>query len=297
MVNAFSPARPATIACREIREEDFSAIADLLARGFPGRQTAYWRRGLARMATLHVPAGYPRFGFTMLSADKPVGVILQLNREFRDASGKPYVRCNLSSWYVEPAYRSYASPLISLAVRRREVTYINVSPAPPTWPIVEAQGFKRFSNGQFFALPALSFKGTGLRVVPFSPSFETDLPSAERTLLEDHAQFGCLNLICRTPTGDVPFVFAPFSIESGRVPLPFVRLIYCRDMADFMACAGSLGRFLLRRGTVSVLLDVKSARPRLPGLYSEKLGRKYFKGPNPPRPGDLSYSEFVVFGL
>ena len=42
----------------------------------------------------------------------------------------------------------------------RDVTYINISPAPPTWPVVEAQGFRRFSEGQFFAVPALSPKGS-----------------------------------------------------------------------------------------------------------------------------------------
>jgi hypothetical protein len=296
MVNVFSPAQPATISCRQIGVEDLSAIAALLARGFPGRQTPYWARGFERMAALDVPDGYPRFGYMIERAGKAVGVILLLYRTSRDETDAPYVRCNLSSWYVEPAFRSYASLLISQALRRPEVTYINISPAPPTWPIVEAQGFRRFSEGQFFALPALGLKGAGLSVALFSPSIETDLKPAERALLEDHARLGCLALVCRTSKGDTPFVFTPFSIKGGRVSLPFMRLIYCREMADFIACAGPLGRFLLRRGIVSVLLDVKGSKPALPGIYSEKLGRKYFKGPNPPRLGDLAYSELVVFG-
>nr|WP_297297046.1 acyl-CoA acyltransferase [uncultured Methylovirgula sp.] len=295
MVNAFSPARPAAIDCREIGAEDVNAIADLLTCGFPGRQKSYWLRGLARMEALGVPDGYPRFGYMMLSAGKPVGVILTLYRAFLNSQGECSVRCNLSSWYVEPAFRSCASLLISQALKPRDVTYINLTPAPSTWPIVEAQGFRRFSEGQFFAFPALSFKGTGFGVSTIS-SAETDLPQAERAILDDHARFGCLSLVCRTPKDDAPFVFAPFSVKSGRLSLPFMRLIYCRDMANFVACAGALGRFLLRRGVMSVLLDVKDSRPALPGVYSERLGRKYFKGPNPPRLGDLTYSELVVFG-
>ncbi len=32
-------------------------------------------------------------------------------------------RCNLSSWYVEPAFRAYAPLLVSQALRHKEVTY------------------------------------------------------------------------------------------------------------------------------------------------------------------------------
>jgi hypothetical protein len=296
MVNAVSSVRPATLACRQIDEADLSAIADLLARGFPGRHISYWMQGFTRMAGLTVSPNYPRFGYMMENDGKPVGVILLLYRQMSDESGAAYVRCNLSSWYVEPSMRSYASMLVSFALKRPEVTYINISPAPPTWPVVEAQGFKRFSEGQFFAVPALSMKGFGSSIVKVPSAAQIDLPASEQAILVDHAQFGCLSLVCRTQNGDLPFVFAPFSIRAGRMPLPCVRLIYCRDMADFRLCAGALGRYLLRHGIVCVLLDVKETMPALPGIYSEKLGRKYFKGPHPPRLGDLAYSEYAVFG-
>jgi len=295
MVNAFSPARPATISCREIIEEDLGAVADLLTRGFPGRQKSYWMRGLMRMAAFDVPEGYPRFGYMVQSEGRPVGTILTLYHAFLNEQGERSIRCNLSSWYVEPAFRSYASLLIFQMLKSRDVTYVNLTPAPLTWPVVEAQGFRRFSNGQFFAFPALSFKGAAFGVAPFS-STGANLPDAERTLLQDHAELGCLSLVCHAPKGDMPFVFTPFSIKGGHLPLPFMRLVYCRDMTDFVDCAGAVGRFLLRRGIISVLLDVKDTRPALPGVYSEKLGRKYFRGPNPPRLGDLAYSEFVAFG-
>jgi hypothetical protein len=296
MVNAVSPMRPATLACRQIDEADLSAVARLLTRGFPGRKTSYWLKGFTRMAALAVPANYPRFGYMMENDGKPVGVILLLYRQMFDESDTAYIRCNLSSWYVEPSMRSYASMLVSFALKRPEVTYINISPAPPTWPVVEAQGFRRFSEGQFFAFPALSQKGFGLSVVKVPSAAETNLPAPEQAILADHAQFGCLSLVCRTQNGDLPFVFAPFSIRAGHIPLPCVRLIYCRDMADFLFCAGALGRYLLRDRIVSVLLDVKDTTPALPGIYSRKLGRKYFKGPHPPRLGDLAYSEYAVFG-
>lgn len=295
MVNALSPVRPTSLRCREIREADLGAVVDFLTRGFPGRRASYWTQGLARMAALDVPAGYPRFGFVMESANAPIGVVLTLYRQSGDAA-EP-VRCNLSSWYVAPEFRPYASLLISFVLKRRDVTYINISPAPQTWPIVEAQGFKRYVAGQFVALPALALNGFGFAIEQFSPgATRAELSDEERRCLVDHAAFGCLSLVCHTPGGDLPFVFTRFSIRAGRIRLPCVRLIYCRDLADFTACAGALGRFLLRRGYVAVLLDANGAVPGLSGFYTERLGRKYFKGAKPPRLGDLAYSELAVFG-
>ena len=71
------------------------------------------------------------------------------------AGDRPVPRCNLSSWYVEPAFRTYAPLLVSQAMRHKDVTYMNVSAAPHTWPIIEAQGFARYSEGIFVCLPAL----------------------------------------------------------------------------------------------------------------------------------------------
>jgi len=57
-VNAPQP----KIRCREIRESDIDAVADLLMRGFVGRARDYWMQGLRRQAARKLPSGYPRFG-------------------------------------------------------------------------------------------------------------------------------------------------------------------------------------------------------------------------------------------
>ena len=72
----------------------------------------------------------------------------------RQAAGST-IRCNVSSWYVEPAFRTYATLLVSQALRHKNVTYLNVSAAPHTWPIIEAQGFSRYCDGIFVAAPML----------------------------------------------------------------------------------------------------------------------------------------------
>jgi hypothetical protein len=75
-----------------------------------------------------------------------------------------------------------------------------------------------------------------------------------------------------------------------------VQLIYARDVADYVACAGAIGRFLLRRGKLSVLLNANGPLEGVRGLYTEKRGRKYFKGPHRPKLADLSDTELVVYG-
>jgi hypothetical protein len=153
-VNALRP----QIRCREIGEADLDGIADLLARGFHGRSRDYWLQGLRRQAARDVPQGYPRFGYMLDHEGLPVGVLL-LIYSLRDADGEPAIHCNLSSWYVEPAFRNYAPMLTSLAQRRKEVSYFNISPAQWTWPIIEAQGFLTYCNGLFFSFPTLSRNG------------------------------------------------------------------------------------------------------------------------------------------
>ena len=68
------------------------------------------------------------------------------------------------------------------------------------------------------------------------------------------------------------------------------------DIADYVACAGVIGSVLLGRGKLSVILDANGPVPGLRGIYTERRGRKYFKGPLKPRLGDLSDTELVIYG-
>jgi hypothetical protein len=78
--------------------------------------------------------------------------------------------------------------------------------------------------------------------------------------------------------------------------IPCAQIVYCRSLADLSRCAGAVGRFVLRRGILLCLADAKEPIPGLFGRYFANRGIKYFKGPNPPAPGDLTFTELVVFG-
>jgi hypothetical protein len=286
------------IRCREIAETDIEAIADLLTRGFFGRSRQYWMQGLRRQATREVPKGYPRFGYMLDAGGDAVGVLLLLYTS-RSRGNEVSIHCNLSSWYVDPAFRNYAPLLTRIAQRHREVTYLNISPATWTWPIIETQGFNSYCSGLFFSVPALSRPAPGMSVEFISPDTRViaGLPDSETELLTRHARYGCLSLVCRAASGEtLPFILQPLRIRRGWIAPPAMQLVYCRDTADFVQCAGAIGRTLLWRGKLSVILDSNGPVPGLVGLFSGARGRKYFKGPHRPRLADLTDTELVLYG-
>lgn len=174
-----------TVRRRQIQEADLGAVAELLARGFRLRSKKYWLRGFAKMVRRSVPPDYPRFGLLLENEGRIVGAILTIYSSV-PVEGECAIRCNLSSWYLEPEFRSYAPLLASF--RDPAVTYVNISPAPNTWATIEAQGFRCIREGWFLSFPALSRGRERARVLSLSAAPQ-DL--AERALLEEHAALGC----------------------------------------------------------------------------------------------------------
>src|SRR5262249_61626482 len=82
------------------------------------------------------------------------GIILIFSAARRDDG--PVVHCHVTGWCVDPVYRSYASMCSQKALRHENVTYLNLSARPAARPIIEAQGFTKFTRGQFAAVPLLS---------------------------------------------------------------------------------------------------------------------------------------------
>ncbi|MFC0239239.1 acyl-CoA acyltransferase [Rhodopseudomonas telluris] len=285
------------VRCREITDADIEPVSALLTRGFVGRTADYWRRGLHRQGERKIPPGCPRYGYLLEAGGEPVGVLLLLYAQ-RGGTDDAGLRCNVSSWYVEPEFRNYATMLTSIAQKNKAVTYINISPAVNTWPIIEAQGFRRYCQGMFVALPLLSAAERGMRVerVNAAPAAVEGLDPAEFDLLRSHAAYGCLSLVCRVGREAIPFILVPKRIKHGRFPTPAMQLVYCRDVPDVVRCAGALGRALIWRGVAMLIVDANGPIAGLKGKYLQSRGCKYFKGPNPPRLADLTETELVLYG-
>jgi hypothetical protein len=282
---------------REISEADVEATADLLTRGFVHRKREYWMRGLRRQGTRPLPPDAPRYGYLLEIEGVAVGCLL-LIYSTRILDGVPSLCCNVSSWYVDPAYRNYAALFASMTQKRKDVTYFNVTPAHTTWPILEAQGFATYCNGLYFSVPVLS-RGRGFRVeavLPDTPSV-TGLADAELEMLRRHAGYGNLCLVCHAAGETLPFVFFRLRNRRGVIPVPVLQRGYSRSIPDYVRCAGAIGRYLLLRGKPIIILDANGPVSGLRGVYSEAYGRKYFRGPHRPRLGDLTETELAIYGM
>lgn len=268
----------ARVRCRQIAEDDLASVADVLTRGFPRSTRDYWTNGFVRFRSLPPVEGLPRFGYALESDGAIVGVILLIASK---RGGKIF--SNLSSWYVEPAFRSHSTMLISMATKLPHVTYVNISPAPHTHGLMDAQGFTQYVFGRSAVFAMFGFRGGKV-----SDEIPGDLP--ERDLLRDHAAMGCISLVCEKDGVTMPFVFRARNLD--RPPFRAADLYFSRSEKDFHACAPALARWLLRRDLFAILVDGKVTG--MPAWYADGKEPRYFKGPHVPT--DLAYTEKVIFG-
>ncbi len=202
------------IKCREIGITDLDAVADLLTRGFQRSSRDYWMTGLRRLSVRDMPEGYPRFGYMLDNEGTPVGALQLIYTAREDGSGKS-IRCNVSSWYVEPAFRSYAPMLTKVAQRHEHVAYVNISPAPWTWRTIEAQGFRAYCSGFFCPSQHCRTrpKACGSKSSRGDSKAVDGLSEADVAILTRLAAYGCLGIVCRA-ADDRGF---PFVLQQMRI--------------------------------------------------------------------------------
>ena len=272
------PQQMTRVRCRPIADNDLDGLADLLARGFPDSRRSYWSEGFARWRHVPVVEGVPRYGYVLDGGIGPVGVILLISSKRGER-----IIANLSSWYVEPEWRTHSTMLIAVATKLKHVTYLNASPAPHTWRTLQAQGFMPYNFGRsaVFALPG---RGTVSQTIP------GDLPEAQ--LLRDHRAMGLISLTVEKDGIVSPFVLKPRRLD--KPPVPVMDVMFTRAPDDLRRCAPALARHFLPRGCLGFLID-GDMQGRL-SHYVEGKEPRYFKGPHRPVLGDLAYTEKVIFG-
>jgi len=283
------------IRCREIRDSDIEGVVNLLTKGFGVRPRLFWAQAFQRLSQHQTPPTFPKYGYLLEDGERPVGVLILVFSSIMHEDGTPIIRCSVSSWYTDPAYRIHAAMLASRALRLKAVTYFNITPHPNTVPALVAQGYSKYCDGAFICFPALRYgpPGTRVRLIRTGMKPDTSLPSWESDLLFRHSDLGCVCMICSFQGHSYPFIFLR---HRGFGMVPCAYLTYCRKIDDFSRFAGPLGRFLLRYGISVVELDANGALKGLVGKYLNNVP-KYFKGPAKPRLGDICYSERVMFGF
>ncbi|GEO97816.1 hypothetical protein GCM10007887_02060 [Methylobacterium haplocladii] len=273
--------------CRRVGPADIDALGLLLTQGFPARSLVDWRRSLTQLRAWTEAERLPGLGFVLADGDALVGCLLTLY-------GAGGTRCNMSSWYVEEGYRRFGTMLVSAALRDRSITYVNISSERHTRPIIEAQGFRRYTEGVMLAAPLASLAGLGRATISAGrPGADVTVDPAEAALMEHHAALGCITFWCVADGRAYPFVVARRLIK-GR--LPIAQIVYCAEALDWRRLSHAVGRALARHGLFLLLLDAQGAVPGLPGRFLAGRMPKYARGPVTPRCGDLAYTEAAVIG-
>jgi hypothetical protein len=287
------------VRCREIGPADLDAVADLLTTGFPRRDRNYWVAALRCLKQRDAPEGFPRYGHLLVHGDRIAGVVLLIFSARLNGRAQS-IRCNVSSWYVTPEFRALAPLLVHRALRHKQVTFINTSPADNTVPTIKAQGFERFCTGVFAAMPALTTRGwTGKAIRLADTARPQDyLADFEVALLREHAACGCLSLILQHNGNSYPIIFRRRQVgqSAGYVGMPCAQLIYVRDLECVVSLSGLIGRYLALRGMPVLLIGTNQIMTGIPGKYYEGRAPMYYKGPDRPRLGDLAYTEVALFG-
>ena len=263
------------INCREIGTADTDGVANLLASGFCARTSEFWTCALKRLSEHTTPSGYPKYGYLLEYNGHPVGVILLIfstilvNRE-------PRIRCNVSSWYVEPAFRGYAAMLVSCALKYKHVTYLNTTPAPHTLSILEAQGYVRYCYRVGLCACLRSVRGRTALVSKSRPRdlFRSDCQRPNLVVLT-HAKYGCISLTCSSANRNTDFHVHAEPQARAALRLPCL----LSEFGRFRSVCRTIG-------AVSGPARIPSGRPRLErpgpwliGKYSPAFP-KYFEGPD-----------------
>jgi hypothetical protein len=278
------------IHSREIVISDLDAVAELLTKAF-GYSREYFPQLLDTLTHHPTPSGFPKYGYALLSDDRIVGAILLIFSTIRSGASC-CVRCHVTTWSVDPPYRPYAAIFFSKALGYKDVTYLNALHVPQSLPFIELQGFSKFTDGQFAAIPLLT-RGLNeghTQLVPADAVSNTNVNAFEQELLLAHRNYGCISLWCMTQESRNPFIFQPRRFKGI---IPGVQLVYCRDVKDFVRFARPIGLFLALRGRFFVSINCNGPIPGLRGRYFAAARPLYFKGPMP-HIGDLAYTQTVM---
>jgi hypothetical protein len=280
------------IQSRRIRDADLDDIAAMLGKGL-GYPKSYFVELLERLKAHPTPGDFPKYGYALMGDGLIVGAIILIFSSVESGSTSG-IRCHVTSWYVEPDYRAYATVFFRSALKCSNVTYLNTSARPATLPIIKVQGFSNYSRGQFVTVPLAHSLPTSsdnrAAVVKTIP--EGQYEPFEMDLLLAHEKYGNMSFWCTAFGSSYPFIFQK-RLFKGIVP--GAQLVYCRNVEDFVRFARPIGLALASRGIFVVRIDSNGPILGLFGMYFDGVEPRYYKGVKP-RLGDLTYTQNVMTG-
>ncbi|MBN8940276.1 MAG: hypothetical protein J0H01_12325 [Rhizobiales bacterium] len=276
-----------------IDETNLESVHALLARGFPSQQPSFWLEGLRRQADHHARIQGGPVGQILRVRDQDVGIILTMRSRRIEPDGTTRDVVNLSSWYIDEAHRWLAPRMLKAVMSEAGTVYTDLTPSPSVVHLNGRLGLTVWTDGVLLAalpLAALHYGSAAAQVVPLDQLARDALPEAARTVLEDHARFGCICVALSRGDRLWPVVFA----RTRHKGLPGARVVYAPSKIELKASIGAVARFLLGQGVIS--LEIPARRDEgVPGAWFSRLRPPTFtKGGVDAETIDHAYSEFVL---
>jgi acetoacetyl-CoA synthetase len=169
-------------------------------------------------------------GFVLTRAGVIVGFIGMICA-MRSAAGKSGPVCNLTAWFVRPAYRGWSAALLAAATSFEHLTYTSLTPGAESHRILKAIGFSEIGHVKRI-LPPLSHLATARSRVSivFGSDISPPVDSENRRILADNQGFGCLTMMV-TVGEQSALIIARRRFLGGYRILPYSEILYCSNPA------------------------------------------------------------------
>lgn len=275
------------VQIREITSADLPEVVAVLREGFPRRTLAYWQTGIANLERRAEVPDYPRFGYVIDANNAVQGVILLLTADLGNGP-----RSTLSSWYVRPAHRAFATFLFQRTLKTKGGIFLDLSPSNHALPIAKAFGFKPYTTGVILLDARAAWRTATGRVTPIRASMIDSLPSPIRAVTKSHFGYGCAGFELQDATGSG---IALYRIKMLKGAIPCAQFLF-GDPARLIALAGPLMRALIRLRIPTALIDSDGTETVVAGKLMAGRSIRYVRGSITPSTGDLLETEFAIFG-
>ncbi|HJS86545.1 MAG TPA: acetoacetate--CoA ligase [Acetobacteraceae bacterium] len=285
--------------------QDVDALCAFLVDAFraAGIPAAAWRR------LFDYPwfGEKPDFGFVLVDGAEIVGFLgtVYARRQTRKGTG---IVCNLTSWYIRPAYRGWGTALLAAALRDDSITYTALTPGPLSRKVFKALGFAPLVERRI-VMPPLFHPGTlrGPRpVLSFDPpTVRRFLDERQQRIFDDHAPYDCLQMVLAAGPERAHIVVKRRAMSLRRlhrrlpqsVTFPYSEILHCSAPPLLARYLEQVKLPILRRQRTLALVADAHLFPKPPRGIS-KVDYALYRSPLLEAPDlDKLYSELVLLPI
>lgn len=214
-------------AVRPVTRDDFQAICQFLNMGFQDNSIPW-----SRLFEYDWIEDRPDHGFLLTIDERIIGFLGTVYSR-PDAGGRGVTwLCNLSSWFVEHAYRGWGSYLLWAATRRTDTIYTSITPGRETQSMLKTLRYRTLDKERHF-LPLLNPRTIrrGRLATEFDlERIRLELADNDRKILDDHASYDLLHVLIKDDRGSAYLILKRrllFLRRKRRIPSS--ELLYCNN--------------------------------------------------------------------